>query len=64
MPEAAPDWAVPKIPRLIQNEIDRLIKKGKYEGLLPAEQVQLDEALDYLDDLAIFELERLKVTSK
>lgn len=52
---------VPKVPRLVQNEIDRLIEKGKTDGLSTDEQAQLNEALDYLDDLTTIELERLKV---
>ncbi len=50
---------VPKVPRLIQSEIDRLIDKGTESGLSEEERAQLDEALDYLDDLTIFELEHL-----
>jgi len=50
---------VPKVPRLIQSEIDRLIDKGTESGLSEEERAQLDEALDYLDDLTIFELERV-----
>jgi hypothetical protein len=49
------------VPRLVQNEIDRLIEKGKTDGLSTDEQAQLNEALDYLDDLTTIELERLKV---
>jgi len=52
--------AVPKVPRLIQSELDRLIEKGETDGLQPDEQAQLDEVLDYLDNLTIIELERLK----
>lgn len=50
--------AVPKVPQLLQSEIDRLIDKGTESGLSEDEQAQLDEALDYLDDLTIYELER------
>jgi RNA polymerase sigma factor (sigma-70 family) len=57
-PGAGPS-TVPKVPRLIQSEIDRLIDKGTESGLSEEERAQLDEALDYLDDLTIFELERL-----
>lgn len=52
---------VPKLPRLIQSQIDYLIAKGETKGLRADERAQLDEVLDYLDDLTIFQLERAKL---
>ena len=59
--QTGPELCVPKLPRLLQGQINSLIEKGNTEGLAPDEQTQLDEALDYLDDLTIFQLERLKL---
>jgi hypothetical protein len=51
---------VPRVPRLIQDQIDYLIAKGKTKGLRANEQAHLDEVLDYLDDLTILRLELAK----
>jgi hypothetical protein len=55
---------VPKVPRLIQQSLDDLIEKAQREGLTRREQALLDEALDYLADLTIRELERLRDTRR
>jgi len=47
---------VPKVPSLIQKQIDSLIEKSKCGNLTAEEQASLDELLDYLDDLTIHEL--------
>lgn len=46
---------LPKIPALLQDQIDSLIDKAKGTGLTASEQRRLDEALD---DRASFELKR------
>lgn len=55
---------MPKVPRLIQQSLDDLIEKAQREGLTRREQALLDEALDYLADLTIRELERLRDTRR
>jgi hypothetical protein len=52
---------IPKVPRLFQAEIDRLIAKSKLDALNEEEEAKLDEALDYLDDLTLWELERVSL---
>ena len=47
-----------KVPGLLQRQIDALIEKGKAGSITDAEQRDLDQMLDYLDDLTILELER------
>lgn len=51
---------VPKVPRVIQQSVDALIDKAQAEGLTRREQRLLDEVLDYLADLTIRELERIR----
>ncbi|HEY3242551.1 MAG TPA: hypothetical protein VGM03_04290 [Phycisphaerae bacterium] len=56
------DGALPetmmRIPRLLQEAIDHLVAKGKQEALPPREQTMLDEALLYLAELWVCQLER------
>ncbi|HEY3245600.1 MAG TPA: hypothetical protein VGM03_19830 [Phycisphaerae bacterium] len=49
---------------MIQQSLDDLIEKAQREGLTRREQALLDEALDYLADLTIRELERLRDTRR
>jgi len=50
--------AVPKVPALIQRHLDELIVKSKSGLLSDQEQADLDEMLDYLDDLNLVVLQR------
>jgi len=50
---AAPRLRLRKAPALLQARIDALIGKAKAGRITPAERRGLDEALDWLDDLAI-----------
>lgn len=49
---------IPKIPRLMQRQVDELIEKSKSGAITSGEQTQLDEVLDYLDELTLYELQR------
>ena len=51
---------VPKVPRVIQQSVNQLIEKAQSQGLTRREQRLLDEVLDYLADLTIRELERIR----
>lgn len=42
-----------KAPRLLQRQIDALIESGKAGSITDAEQRDLNQALDYLNDLAV-----------
>ncbi len=48
--------AIPKIPSLLQRQIDSLIDKKKRGVLTQTEDRELQETLDYLDDLTIWQL--------
>jgi len=53
---------LPKVPSLVQQQIDQLIEQRKHGQLEPGDEAALNELLDYLDDLTYRELSHLAET--
>ena len=47
-----------RVPELLRRQVDALTEKAKAGSITEAEQRDLDQALDYLDDLTVLEFER------